>query len=100
MQQELAPFDPTKKKKKKKVVLQDHAESSSPELQMEKADDPMPAAVNDGLESAVSGMKNSKKPVAFTPRKRKVSGFSIGMGSRVNPPRTTRQSADRFFFFS
>ncbi|CAF1740188.1 hypothetical protein HID58_086679 [Brassica napus] len=63
MQQELAPFDPTKKKKKKKVVLQDHAESSSPELQMEKADDPMPAAVNDGLESAVSGMKNSKKPV-------------------------------------
>ncbi|KAJ4876477.1 Eukaryotic translation initiation factor 2 subunit beta [Raphanus sativus] len=62
MQQELAPFDPTKKKKKKKVVLQDHAESST-ESQMEKADDSVPAAVNDGLESTLTGMKDNKKPV-------------------------------------
>ncbi|KAL0712709.1 hypothetical protein Bca4012_019687 [Brassica carinata] len=62
MQQELAPFDPTKKKKKKKVVLQDHVESST-ESQMEKPDDSMPAAVNDGHESTLTGMKDNKKPV-------------------------------------
>ncbi|CAH2054564.1 unnamed protein product [Thlaspi arvense] len=61
VQQELAPFDPTKKKKKKKVVLKDLAESAT-EAQMEKAD-PMPVN-DDGLESTLTGMEVKKKPVS------------------------------------
>ncbi|XP_024015628.1 eukaryotic translation initiation factor 2 subunit beta [Eutrema salsugineum] len=59
MQQEFAPFDPTKKKKKKKVVLQDLAETTEPQ-QMEKADF---LPINDGLGSAFTGLKKKKKPV-------------------------------------
>ncbi|KAG2300846.1 hypothetical protein Bca4012_011598 [Brassica carinata] len=56
-EQELAPFDPTKKKKKKKVVIQDPIEDST-ESQPEKSDS-LPA--NDGLESSFAGLKKKKK---------------------------------------
>uniref|UniRef100_A0A1J3JZS3 Eukaryotic translation initiation factor 2 subunit beta n=1 Tax=Noccaea caerulescens TaxID=107243 RepID=A0A1J3JZS3_NOCCA len=56
-EQELAPFDPTKKKKKKKVVLQDPVEDSTESL-AEKSDS-VPAS--DGLESSFTGLKKKKK---------------------------------------
>ncbi|KAF8087871.1 hypothetical protein N665_0564s0006 [Sinapis alba] len=56
-EQELAPFDPTKKKKKKKVVLQDPIEDST-ETQGETSD-PLPA--NDGLDGPSFGTKKKKK---------------------------------------
>ncbi|KAG2311244.1 hypothetical protein Bca52824_022801 [Brassica carinata] len=61
-EQELAPFDPTKKKKKKKVVLQDPIEEPT-ESQAETSDS-LPA--NDGLEGPPSfgtKKKKKKKPV-------------------------------------
>ncbi|WZZ21892.1 hypothetical protein YC2023_123279 [Brassica napus] len=61
-EQELAPFDPTKKKKKKKVVIQDPIEVST-ESQPEKSDS-LPA--NDGLESSFAGLKKKKKPVEIS----------------------------------
>ncbi|XP_023635957.1 eukaryotic translation initiation factor 2 subunit beta isoform X1 [Capsella rubella] len=57
-QEQLAPFDPTKKKKKKKVVLQDPVLDAGESSQTEKSDS-LPA--NDGLESSFAGMKKKKK---------------------------------------
>ncbi|KAL1189062.1 Eukaryotic translation initiation factor 2 subunit beta [Cardamine amara subsp. amara] len=57
-EQELAPFDPTKKKKKKKVVIQDPVEDVAESSQTDKSDS---LPVNDGLESSFAGMKKKKK---------------------------------------
>ncbi|KAJ0238711.1 Eukaryotic translation initiation factor 2 subunit beta [Hirschfeldia incana] len=56
-EQELAPFDPTKKKKKKKVVLQDPIEEPT-ESQAETSE-PLPAT--DGLDVPSFGTKKKKK---------------------------------------
>ncbi|KAJ0266497.1 Eukaryotic translation initiation factor 2 subunit beta [Hirschfeldia incana] len=58
-EQELAPFDPTKKKKKKKVVIQDPIEDSAESSQPPEKSDSLPA--NDGLESSFAGLKKKKK---------------------------------------
>jgi len=54
---ELAPFDPTKKKKKKKLLVQDTADEAT-ETVTEKMEN---LSVNDGLDSAFTGMRRKKK---------------------------------------
>ncbi|XP_033141491.1 eukaryotic translation initiation factor 2 subunit beta isoform X1 [Brassica rapa] len=56
-EQELAPFDPTKKKKKKKVVIQDPIEEPT-EAQAETSDS---LSANDGLDGPSFGTKKKKK---------------------------------------